>query len=182
MQKLTMTKQELFDWAKKNLPEYEQHTVFHLDFSGPSPVNEDIRLQSWTALKNDDLRHMEVFEKLPNRLNKLFLWAMSKTTNVYELAQAYKNISSIDFETLKSTHTVLRMYRYQYSDYEYLAESNLNLRLFLDLLRHIANNHDRLYVLQVRTIRQQIVMRAYEGYPDHFVSSQEFRRLVEAAK
>lgn len=182
MTKLRMTKQELFDWAGKNLPEYKRHTIFHLDFSGPSPVNEDVRLQSWTELKKDDLRHMEVFDKLPSRLNKLFLWAMNKTTNVYELAQAYKNISSIDFETLKSTHTILKMYRYQYGDYEYLAESNLNLRLFLDLLRHIANNHDRLYVLQVRTIRQQIVMRAYEGYPDHFVSSQEFKRLVEAAK
>lgn len=182
MQKLTTTKQELFDWAEKNLLEYERHAIFHLDFGGPSPVNEDVRLQSWTELKKDDLRHMEVFDKLPSRLNNLFRWAISGTTDVYELAQAYKNISNIDFQTLKSTHTILKMYRYHYSDYEYLAESNLNLRLFLDLLRHIANNHDRLYVLQVRTIRQQIVMLAYKGYPEYFVGSREFKRLVEAAK
>ena len=182
MQKLAMTKQELFDWADKNLQEYERHTIFNLDYDGPSPVNEDVRLQSWTELKKDDLRHMEVFEKLPANLNVLFKWAMNKTSDIYELAKVYKKLSDIDFQTLKNAYTVLKVYRYKYSDYEYLAESHPDMRLFLELLRHIANNHDRLYVLLLHTIRQQIVMRAYEGYPECFVSSQEFRRLVEAAK
>ena len=182
MQKLTMTKQELFEWVDKNLKEFDRQEILFLDYDGPSPVNEDVRLESWTTLKTDDLRHMEVFEKLPNRLNKLFLWAMNKTTNVYELAQAYKNISNIDFEALKSTHTILKMYRYKRYDYQYLVESNQDLEMFLDLLVYIVNNNHLQYIRQVHVIRRRIVMRAYEGYPDHFVSSQEFKRLVETAK
>lgn len=173
------SKQEFYEWAQENVEKYERHKIFDLDYDGPSPINEDVRLEGWTSLKKDDLRHMEVFEKLPNSLNKLFLWAMNKTTNIYELAKVYKKLSDIDFQTLKNAHTVLKVYRYRYNDYEYLAESNPNMRLFLELLRHIANNQDRMYVRQVHTIRQQIVMRAYEGYPECFGESQEFRRLVE---
>lgn len=182
MPKLHMNKQELFAWADKNLDEFDRQEIVFLDFSGPSPVNEDVRLASWTTLKTDDLRHMEVFEKLPNRLYKLFMWSMSKTTSVYELAQAYKNLSSIDFQTLKLAHSVLRQYRYKRYDYEYLVESNQDLEMFLDLLVYIVNNNDLRYIRQLHSIRQRIVMRAYESYPDHFVGSQEFRRLVESAK
>ena len=179
MKSENMSKQDLYEWAQENVEEYERHKFFDLDYDGPSPVNEDVRLENWTSLKKDNLRHMEVFEKLPTSLNVLFKWAMNKTSDIYELAKVYKKLSDIDFQTLKNAHTVLKVYRYRYNDYDYLAESNPDMRLFLELLRHIANNHDRLYVLQVHTIRQQIVMRAYEGYPECFGESQEFRRLVE---
>lgn len=179
MQKLAMTKQELFDWAQENLPEYERHTIFHLDFDGPSPVDEDVRLEGWTSFKKDDLRHMEVFEKLPANFKVLFKWAMSKTTDIYELAKVYRAISNVDFRTLKDTHSILKTYCYRYAEYEYLVESNPNMGLFLELLRQIANNHDRIYVVRVQSIRRQIVMRAYESYPEFFGESQEFRRLVE---
>lgn len=179
MQSEQMSKQEFYEWAQENVEEYERHKIFDLDYQGPSPINEDVRLTGWTSLKTDDLRHMEVFEKLPTSLNMLFRWAIRRTTDIYELAKVYKNLSDIDFQTLKNAHTVLMVYRYRYRDYEYLAESNQDMRLFLELLRHITNNQDRIYVRQVHIIRQQIVMRAYEGYPECFGESQEFRRLVE---
>ena len=182
MQKLAMNKQELFAWADKNLDEFDRQEIVFLDFSGPSPVNEDVRLESWTTLKTDDLRHMEVFEKLPNRLYELFLWSMGRTTNVYQLAQAYKNLSSIDFQTLKLAHAVLRQYRYKRYDYEYLTESNQDLEMFLDLLVYIVNNNDLRYIRQLHSIRQRIVMRAYKGNPGYFVGPREFERLVKAAK
>lgn len=182
MKKLHMTKPELLDWADKNLEGFDRQEILFLDYDGPSPVNEDVRLESWTTLKTDDLRHMEVFEKLPNRLHELFVWSMGRTNNVYILAQSYKNLSSIDFQTLKLAHAVLRQYRYKRYDYEYLTESNQDLEMFLDLLVYIVNNNNLRYIRQLHSIRQRIVMRAYKGYPGYFVGSREFERLVNAAK